>query len=439
MRRIVIAFQILVLAISVSMIGCDAATDDGSSSGLFRPTTLFYMAPRTTASTSILQRIMSNIDASALAAQASETQTGGNGIIRGTVIDAVPTLLAGVTVSAINEGGLTAGIVYYRDVSGLFNPALTSTTAFGEFIVFNVAPGRVNLRCTGGASGNLYVAVVADETTLANIIAVGGPPPSVTWTATSELHSSVATGTPVDSVTLAGMSLPAGLVPTPTAVTTGAFSFGTLGGQLYFIKASKALHTDTYNLVSVGSLSPFVDDIFIVDTAALSTTAWVPTGLTLTAGKGIIRCELSGSVSGCSVLCSRLNGTTFVDVYAADAGTAAPLTLGGVTPANGVVYIYNVDPGTVMLRATKTGFAGSVYVDVFADSITMVRGQLFVASAPTATISIGGPVLQYSGGAVALATVTLEGTTLSDACDGFGQYVIGSAPASTLLRVRTTR
>jgi len=106
------------------------------------------------------------------------------------------------------------------------------------------------------------------------------------------------------------------------------------------------------------------------------------------------------------------------------------------TQTDGIFYVYNVPPGQIFLRATKTGQAVSTYVDVFADGITLPL-DLVPLTQTQDTITLSGALASLQGFAVPEGNIVLMGLGVGDSSDAFGEYSMTGVPTSHVFIVRT--
>jgi len=445
MRRLTLGTcsALLILAAAVVTPGCGGRdNDEGPGTLTYRATTWFHYLSGTASTSSQFQLVMSSADLTNFSAQAGATQTAGQGLIFGSV-DNVSTGagIAGATVTALNDAGATAGSAIYRsDVTGAFTTALTSTSANGDFIIFNVAPGRVNLRCATGASGNLYVNSIADETTLVALRATVPAASNVTWTAVTRRLVNVP-GVPEGDVTMDGIGTGTPF-PLLSATGTGSFTTSVPAHQTYLVRCTKALFTPTINQVTFTTVPPSgpapLPDLSVVLTADRDSTNFKPASVALVAGTGILRGNItptSGSLDGYTITCTDLTGAGAGALRYADA-TGVPIDLLSPSSSSGIFYIYNLPPGTYLIQASKGGFAGATYADVFADSISLVQGQLAPSVGGSGTITVGGNVVTFAGIAVSGSTVDRRGYAATVTAGGLGVYSMTGVPTTRFFMVR---
>ncbi|MBI2930892.1 MAG: hypothetical protein HYY16_04520 [Planctomycetes bacterium] len=441
MRR----FALVALAALVP-IGCRGGTDDAPLGNVtYRATTWYSFKPGSSTIFAQPQVLMTSVDLAAYQNQTGITQSAGQGFIYGHVRDAASgSAIADVILAAVNDAGLSAGTPIYRSTSGAFVTTLGATTSSGDFIIFNVAPGRVNLRCVTGAAGNMIVKSVADETTLVTVRAVptgtpGAPAPTAGCSGTTRRLKN-APDLPEGSVVITGMATGS---PFPMASDAGGpFNSGSLATQqTYFLKLSKTGFIDTYNHYSHTGPTA-AGDLLIVHPTDRDSTDFKPFTDTLTAGTAVVRGQVtpaSGTLETYTITCTRLDGAPTGDVWYGDAN-GRPVSQSS-TSSSGVFYIYNCDPGTLFIRASKAGFGGSVYVDTFADSITLIQGQLSpVANAP------GSDSITVSGTLIALTAVSaIPGATIDRLGQGAvptnnsGAYSMTNVPSNHQFVIRTSR
>jgi hypothetical protein len=433
---------------------------DSSSSGgglTYRTTTWYHY--RTAAAVDVFSQLfilMSTDDVANFGIQCGQNQASGSGLIFGSVRDlAGATSISGATVTAVNDAGLSAGTVFYRNASGVFQPSLTSTSTFSDFIIFNVAAGRINLRAGGTASGNIYVNSVADETTLVTMRCAPGTA-DATWSGVTRRHTNIP-GLAEVSVLLEGLATGSPF-PITSNGTTGAFGPNTVPSlQTYLVRASKAGFYDTYNeyVLGSGTITTPVGDLFVVVDTAEGDTNFVPTELVpLTLGASVVRgvvAPVGTSLDGFSIACTDLTGATVGDIRYGDA-TAVPQPIASLTStsSSGTFYIYNLPAGgTYFVRATKTGgtsFAGSAYTETFTPigpatrSVTFMAPIAAVTNASSATThNVSGSLVTFAGTfGVGNATINRLGNG-STGTNETGQFTMSNIPSNHFFRVKTTR
>jgi len=458
MRRCLTA----ILCASLMLIGAVATPGcgDSSSSGgslTYRTTTWYHY--RTAAAVDVFSQLfilMSTDDVANFGIQCGQNQAPGAGLIFGSVRDlAGATSISGATVTAVNDAGLSAGTVFYRNASGAFSPALTSTSTFSDFIIFNVAAGRINLRAGGTASGNIYVNSVADETTLVTMRCASAAA-ATTWSGVTRRHENVP-GLAEVSVLLTGHATGAPF-PITSDGTTGAFTAGSVPGlQTYLVRATKAGFHDTYNeyVLASGTVTTPLGDLFIVDSASDSDTDFVPTELMpLTLGASVVRgvvAPVGTSTAGFSIACTDLTGAAVGDIRYGDASAIPqPIASQTSTSSSGTFYIYNLPAGgTFLIRATQTGgtsFAGSACTDTYAPIGPATRSVTFMApiaavtnGSSATTHNVSGSLVTFAGSfGVGNATINRLGSG-SVSTDQLGGFSMSGVPSNHFFRVKTSK
>jgi hypothetical protein len=438
------------LALAAAALLVPACHDDNPSAVptlTYLPTTTYDFATGSSDQTTEVLPVVTSADVDFFESQSGIAQAAGTGLVLGSVRDASGTSLAGVTVSAIDDANASVGTVVYRNASGFWSSSATSTSGFGSFIVFNVPPGRINLRATSGASGNAYVRCAADEATVALVTATA-PFSTVTWSGITRNLSNVP-GASEATVTLTGLGVGAGLFPASSGAG-GVFSTTAPAParNTYLLRLSKGgPFVNTLNVFDVGTspLSTPGGDLLIVSTANRSSTNFKPASITLDATKGILRGVLAPSgttADGFVVVVRKADGTLSGAVRYG--GTTAPAGAPDETltasSTNGIFYVYNVDVGSVLVTASKTGFAGGASLDVEADSITLATLAPSSLGGGTDTILVAGFLQTSTGTAtVAFGTASVEGTTLTSGSDALGSFAIPGVPSNQRLRVRATK
>ncbi len=414
------------------------SSDDDGASALW-PTVYFGFTTPDTDPDSMNTLIVSQDDIDVIESQTGQAQSASAGFLYGTVVNSVGSSLAGVQVSTLNDAGVSAGSAIYKNESGVFDTSLTQTSSKGTFVIFNMTPGRVNVRCTSGASGNAYIPITASEVALLTLRAVTTYQ-VISWSGvTRRLVNVPSTAEPGVLVTGFATGLP---FPFVSDGTTGAFNAGNVpANNTYLLKLSGAGLTDTYNLFTAGTtaLATPAGDLFVVATTDLVSVNFTPASVTLDGTKGVIRGLLTPASDGYTINCTNLSGTAVGTVRYGAAADGAPSDALATTSTSGIFYIYNAPAGTVYVTAAKTGYGGSAYVEAFAGSVTLVNGQLGPAANINDTISLGGYLLTLQSLAVASGTVQLLGNGGSDTTDSQGIYSFSSVPSHHALRIRATR
>ena len=429
------------LAAAACLGGCKgSSSDDGGLT--YRPTTWYHLDTGDTDMGSLLLLVMSSADLYTIQAETGVVQAPGFGLIWGTVQDAAGTAISGAQVSALRDSGVSAGAPVYQDTDGAFKAALTATTTQGQFVIQNVAPGRVNLRCIAGASGNAYVDVVADETALVSVESISGAG-TVTWSGvTRNLVNLPSTAEPAVTITGLGTGVP---FPIVSDGTTGAFNAGAVyRNDTYRVRLSKAGFVDTYTAfpVGTGNLATPQGDLLIVSIANRAGTSFTPASVTLDPSRGIVRGLLtpaSGTLDGYVIGCTDLDAVSTGTVRYGSAADASPDGALAATSTSGVFYVYNVPPGTVLLRATKTGYGGSCYADVVADSIRLVNGELSPAANANDTITVSGHLGTFSMQGVGDGTIRFLGYSETASSPADYSYSLSGTPAHHRFRVRCAK
>lgn len=435
----------LLLLFCVALFSCGKASSDDDGLN-YRTTFGYFLTTPDFTVPSVIMTIMSEDDLKLFETQTGTTQSAGLGFIAGRVMDGTGTPIAGVTVEAHNDSGLAAGALFYQSGTTLqFTPILSMTSSTGRFIAMNVSQGRVNLKCASGADGNLYVRSLGNATVFCQLNAttlVASPQP--TWSGVTQnlgATGSAQPSGPEPSVVHASLGT-SGLVGTSDG-TTGAFNYGTVRARTtHIVKCSKAAFVDTYTYIPVGTAnltSGAGAGNVLVASVANRDAELVPAGLTLTPGTGMIRGVVLNGSGGVTVEARDSNDAAVGDVrYGANGDNGRPSDLLTTTETDGFFYIYNLPPGQYLLRATKTDFATSTYVDVFADGIT-VPLNLNPQPQPQATVMISGALATLQGFAVPKGFVTLHGMGIADSTDDFGEYTLINVPTKHMFIVRTAK
>jgi hypothetical protein len=382
--------------------------------------------------TSVFLPIMSKNDQTVAETQSGAALQALKAFVYCVIRDGGGTPIAGVQVQAVNDAGLAGGQIYYKTGTG-FNGA-AGTNATGQLIIFNLDPGRVNLRCTAGASGNLHVRVEADGTTSAVLFAGAAAAKVKLSGITRDFANPL--GTPLAAVDVGGIMTGA---PFPVLsdgtgnYTTPAASVD--AGNLLLLRLTKTggLHAPTINTVLMGA-TDLVYDLSIVSLAERASADFTPAAVALDPTKGIIRgilAPMSGTLDGYTVVATNEAGAVTGTVSYGDTINGKP-GASATTTLTGIFYVHNADPGPVLLRATKSGMAGSTLVEVEADGVTMLHPlQLRPAAATNASIQVLGSTVDLFSGAIDGVSVSFRGLTNATVSDGFGSYVVGSMPANT--------
>jgi hypothetical protein len=436
----------LLLALCVGLVSCGKSTSDSDDGVNYRTTFGYFLTTPDSSVSSVIMSIMSEDDLKLFQTQTATTQSAGLGFIAGRVMDGAGSPISGVTVEAHNDSGLAAGSLYYQSGTTLqFTPILTQTSSTGRFIVMNVSQGRVNLKCSGAADGNLYVRSVGNATVFCQLNATTpAASPQPTWSGVTQNLGGTGTALPSGpepSVVHAALGT-SGLAGTSDG-TTGAFSYGTVHAlSTYIVRCTKASFVDTYTYVSVGTTnltSGGGGGNLLIASVTNRDNELVPAGLTLAAGTGMIRGRVMSSSGGFTVEARNSNDAAVGDVrYGGNGDFGRPNDSLTSTETDGFFYIYNLPPGQYLLRATKTGFATSTYVDVFADGITLPLDLNPVAQGQ-ASITLSGALATLQGFAVPKGNITLHGLGLGANTDNFGEYNMTGVPTRHLFIVRTSK
>ncbi|HKS17567.1 MAG TPA: hypothetical protein VJU16_09670 [Planctomycetota bacterium] len=435
----------IALLLCISLASCGGGGSDDDDSEAFRTTFTYFLTTGNTAISGRIFRIMGEGDMTLIQTQTGINQTAGLGFISGIVLDGTDTAIAGVTIQAHNDSGLAAGSIFYQSaLTGAYTVGLTQTTTTGRFVVMNVQPGRVNIKCAAGADGNLYVQVPTGTTVFAQIrpTASGLQP---TWSGVTQnlgAAGSALPGSPEASVNYQLVGTTSAPGPASDG-TTGAFNLGTVPARNTFLmKCAKTAFVDTYtyirtlnaNLTSGGG-----GGNVLITSPTNRDTELVATGVVLAAGTGIIRGRVMDGAGGFVVQARNSSDAVVGEVaYGDNADNGRPSAVLTSTQTDGIFYVYNVPPGQVFLRATKTGQSVSTYVDVFADGITLPLDLEPVIQTQT-TISVSGALADLRGFGVPEGTVALQGLGLSDSSDSFGEFSNPSVPAAHVFIVRTSK
>ncbi len=432
------------LLLCSAFLSCKGSGSDDDSEA-YRTTFGYFLTTGNTTVPNVRMSIMGESDTTFIEGQTGATQSPGLGFITGQIVDGTATGIAGVTVQAHNDSGLAAGPIYYQSgITGGYPPGLTMTSATGRFVVMNVQPGRVNIKCAAGADGNLIVRVPGGTTVFAQVSATAtGVQP--TWSGVTQnlgaAGSAQAAG-PEPAVNYQLIGDTSGPGPASDG-TTGAFNLGTVRARNTFIvKCVKTGFVDTHTYVrtvNANLTSGSGGGNVLIASTTNRDNELNATGVVLTAGTGIIRGRVLDGAGGCVVEARGDNDQVVGDVrYGDNADNARPNASLTAMEVDGFFYIYNVPPGLVLIRATKSGFAANTYVEVFADGIT-VPLDLTPAAQAQPTITISGALASLQGFAVPEGTVILHGLGIGDQSDQFGEYAITNVPTSHVLIVRTSK
>jgi len=441
MRVLKTTFAVLaVLAAALVVPACHDDHPTGLAPVTYRPTTTHDFVTGSSNQTSETIAIVSSADLAFLETQSGVTQAAGNGLILGTVRESTSGMpAAGVTITPIDDANAAVGTVVYRNASGALQASLTQTSFVGSFVVFNVPPGRVNLRATAGAAGNASVTSVADEAAIVDMTATA-PFSTFTWTGVTRSLSNVP-GAGVAGATFTAFGGGAGVFPA-TSGAGGAFTVTAPPSlNTYRVQLTAGGFAPTLNVVTVGSgtLASPNGDLFLVDP---TDPMFTPPSITLDPAKGIIRGVLmppSGGADGYVVSVRHANGTPIGGVRYGGTSGAADVTLTS-SSTNGIFYAYNVDAGTVLVTATKTGYSGGATVDVAAGGVTLVTIAPASLGGGTDPILVAGALRDASGASnVGFGSVSIEGRTGTSTADFFGIFALPGVPSNARLRVRATK
>ncbi len=445
---------ILALA-ALAIPACGGGGDDDPNGLTYRTTYGYYLTTGQTSLTGTLFYLMSSQDVATYQTHTGVTQNAGLGIIVGKVQDGSAAGIAGVTIQAHNDAGLSAGGVFYQNATtGAYSALLTETQSTGWFVAMNVTPGRVNLKCAAGAGGgagtdgNLYLDVKADSCVFAVITATSVAKSTVTWAGQTLNLGGTGTALPgaaEASVTYTRLGHSGSTGPSDG---TGLFNLGSVNAEnTFLVRCSKAGLVDTYNTKVVGTSNltggAGGGDLLIVSPTNRDNEL-KPAAVSLTAGTGIIRGEVINASGGFTVEARDAAGTLVGEVWYGDnANFAKPSAAVTSTQADGVFYIYNVPPGQVLVRALKTGgsaASATTYVDVFADSISLPADLVPVAQSQD-TISISGALVTMLGYGIQTGSIGFVGLAgVGATSDSFnGAYVMSGVPARHVLIARTSK
>ena len=413
----------------------------GATGGPWRITLNYFVDLGSVNMTGVLLAIMSTTDRQGFEAQSGATQTATKGFIYGIVRDTLGVPMSGVQLQALNDFGTVAGSIFYKTATG-FN-GVTGTNSSGQFIIFNVDAGRYNLRCISGASGNMTVRVEADGTTRLTLVAsVSSPKIKLSGNTRSFINSGAPPTIATTDVGAVGFASPFPQTSDGTALYQTPSGTGDASSLL--LKMTKGVtEVATHNYLVTGTVD-LVKDLFIVTVAERASTDFTPAAVVLDPLKGIIRGKIgvtSGTLDGYTVIPTREDGSLTGLVFYGDSVANGAPGVGLATDTSGVFYIYNADPGTVLLRAEKgTTMRGSALVDVAADSITMLYdGQLTGKSATNATISITGNTVDILSGTVEGVGVSFKALTDTGTSDGFGAFGVPNLPANASVIARCAK
>lgn len=437
----------IALALCCGLASCGKSGGGDDDSETYRTTFGYFLTTGNTSVSSVIMSIVSQSDITQIQTQTGTTQTSGLGFITGRVTDVAGNPLAGVTVQAHNDSGLPAGSIFYQSqISGAFVTGLTLTSATGRFVVMNVQPGRVNLKCSAGADGNLIIQVPGGASAFvqlnATAPAVSTPP---TWSGVTQHLGGTGSALPGATEPSVNYQL-IGVTSAPGPAsdgTTGAFDLGTVAARSTFlVKCSKSglvdthtyIRTATANLTSGGGGG----NVFIASTTNRDNELNAA-GVILAPGTGIIRGRVIDGAGGFVVQARDGNDQLVGDVlYGDNANNARPNASLTATQTDGVFYVYNVPPGQVLVLATKAGFAANAYVDAFADGITLPL-DLTPLDQTQATITLSGALVTLQGFAVPEGSIVLHGLGIGDTSDPFGEYSITNVPTRHQFIVRATK
>ena len=434
----------LLLCAGLFSCGGSNSGDDGGEK--FRTTFRYFQVIGDTAMTSVNMPIMGDTDVTLIQNQTGATVNTALAFIAGRVTNNTGSPLAGVVIHAHNDSGLPAGSIFYQSsLTFAYTAGLTMTSSTGRFIVLNVQIGRVNIKCTTVADGNMYVQCPGGTTVFASIIGTlaGAQPDWDGITVNLTGSGRAVPGSPENSVNYQVLGWTSAPGPASNA-TTGAFNLGTVPARnMFLVKCTKSGFVDTYTYVETvnADLTPGLGggNIFITSPSNRDTEINA-TGVTLTAGTGIVTGRVLDGAGGFVVEARGDNDQVVGDVrYGDNADGGRPSAVLTETQADGIFYVYNVPPGQILLRATKTGRSANVYIDVFADSITLPLDLLPLTQSGAATVSISGALATLQGYAVPNGSIVLHGLGIGDTSDQFGEYTIPSAPAQNTLIIRTAK
>ena len=436
-------FPLLLALFALASCGGKSSSDGGGET--FRTTFRYFHVTGNTAESNQNMPLMSETDITLIQNQTGTNQTAGLGFIAGRIDNGAGVGIAGVTVQAHNDSGLPAGSIFYQSaINFAYTTVLTMTSSTGRFVVMNVQAGRVNIKCSAGADGNMYVRVPAGTTVFAQIAAAAtGTQPN--WSGlTSNL---VASGRNVPGAAEPSVNYQVlGFTSSPGPAsngTTGAFDLGTVPARNSFlVKCTKASFVDTYTYVQTVNADLTAGlgggNIFITSTANRDSEINA-TSVALTAGTGIITGRIISGAGGFTVEARDDNDQVVGTVmYGDNSDGGRPSAALTMTQTDGIFYIYNVPPGQIYIDATKSGEAVSTYVDSFADGIT-VMPDLSPLIQSQATITISGALATLQGFAVSKGQITLHGVGITDESDAFGEYTLSAVPTQHVYIVRTSK
>ncbi len=430
----------LAAALAAIIPGCKPAKSDSpGSSGTYRVTLHYVLQSVSTNMAAVALPIMSSNDLALLQTQSGVTQTTGKGFVYGVIRDPASAPVNLAQIQAINDTNTVIGTVIYRTGTG-FN-GITNTNATGQFIIFNLDVGRINLRVIGGATGNIYVRVEADGCTSVNV-PTQAVAADVMLSGVTQSYVNVGGPTPLPATTVAAIGFGA---PFPQVSDgTGNYSTGPTtvdANSLHLLKVTNGANVTAYNYAKTAAVN-LVQNLFSVTVAERASTDFTPATVILDALKGIIRGKVNGAAGNDGYTVLAMNNAGSIVGIAAYGDSTASNTPGIATSTDtsGIFYIYNVDPGTILLRAVKTGFAGAALVEVEADSITFTHDtQLSATAATNATISVTGSVFELTSGTVAGVNLALRGTLVTGSSDAFGAFGFSGVPSNSGFVVRTSK
>jgi hypothetical protein len=414
----------------------------GGTGGPWRITLNYFVDLGSVNMTNVFLAIMSTTDRQGFEAQSGAVQVATKGFIYGIVRDTSGVPMAGVQLQALNDLGTVSGSIFYKTATG-FN-GVTGTNSSGQFIIFNVDAGRYNLRCISGASGNMTVRVEADGTTRLTLVASGSSPKiKLSGNTRSFINSAAPPTIATTDVGALGFASPFPQTSDGTAFYQTP-SLTVDASSLLLLRLTKGVtEVATLNYIPTGT-ADLLKDLFIVTVAERASTDFTPGAVVLDPLKGIIRGKIaatSGTIDGYTIIPTREDGSlTGLVFYGDSALNGAPGT-GLATDTSGVFYVYNADPGSILLRCEKgTTMRGSAIVEVAADSITMLfDGQVTGKSATNATISITGTTLDILSGAVEGVGISFKALTDTATSDGFGAYGVPNLPANASVIARCAK
>lgn len=434
------------LLICSAVLSCKGSSGDDDDGGEdFRTTFGYFLTTGNTSLSSVIMTIMGDSDMNLIQGQTGTTQTDALGFISGRITNSGGTGIANVVVQAHNDSGLPAGATFYQSsATGAYAPGLTMTSATGRFVVMNVQAGRVNIKCSAGADGNLIVRLPAGTTVFAQIsaTATGVQPEWAGVTQNLGATGSAQAGGPEPSVNYQLLGVTSGPGPASDG-TTGAFDLGTVPARNTFIvKCTKTGFVDTHTYVrtvNADLTSGAGGGNVLIASVTNRDNELNATGVVLTPGTGIIRGRVLDGNGGCIVEARDDNDQVVGTVlYGDNSDNAKPSAVLTAMQPDGFFYIYNVPPGLILIRATETGFAANSYVEVFPDGITIPLDLTPVAQLQD-TITLSGALASLQGFAVPNGTITLHGLGIGDQSDQFGEYAMANVPTQHVLIVRTSK